>query len=179
MRALLLCVVAAAFRAPRVARDDGRLRSTQGGDDAAAMWAEAARLRREIAEAEDAMPTPVRPAEDVAAAAAKSPGLSVVLPIARPDWTVEDTECFFEPRTTGDASLLAVGVDVPCGILFEERDDATGAPIIARCGVDDYTQIGQVRAPPRGGREDFIYSRNETFRSAPLARRGRDAPPRP
>ena len=167
MRALLLCVVAAAFRAPRVAqkdgrlrsaafraprvaRDDGRLRSTRGGDDAAAMWAEAARLRREIAEAEDAMPTPVRPAEDVAAAAAKSPGLSVVLPIARPDWTVEDTECFFEPRTTGDASLLAVGVDVPCGILFEERDDATGAPIIARCGVDDDTQKVKSEPPPRG-----------------------------
>ncbi|KAH8092871.1 hypothetical protein JL720_5037 [Aureococcus anophagefferens] len=59
-----------------------------------------------------------------------SKGLSVVLPIASPDWTIADTECFFEPRTDAAAELLAIDVPVPCGVILEERDDKNGAPII-------------------------------------------------
>ena len=111
---------------PVVARGAGG-----GGDDAASLWAEAARLRREIA-AEEA-PSP--------AAAVAAPGLSVVLPIARPDWSVEDTECFFEPRAAGSA-LFALEVAVPCGVILERQDDATvvvdevaAASNAARAGV--------------------------------------------
>lgn len=98
-----------------------------GGDDAASLWAEAARLRREIAADMEAMPAPEAGA---APAPAPSKGLSVVLPIASPDWTIADTECFFEPRTDAAAELLAIDVPVPCGVILEERDDKNGAPII-------------------------------------------------
>ena len=68
------------------------VRAAPGGDDAASLFAEAARLRREAAEAErDFAPA----TEATTEAPAARPGLSVVLPIARPDWSVEDTECFF------------------------------------------------------------------------------------
>ena len=57
-------------------------------------------------------------------------GLSVVLPIARPDWSVEDTECFFEPRSDGSAQLIKFEVEVPCGVILQESDDAGGRPIV-------------------------------------------------
>ena len=102
-------------------------RAAPGGDDAASLFAEAARLRREAAEAErDFAPA----TEATTEAPAARPGLSVVLPIARPDWSVEDTECFFEPRSDGSAQLIKFEVEVPCGVILQESDDAGGRPIV-------------------------------------------------
>ena len=103
------------------------VRAAPGGDDAASLFAEAARLRREAAEAErDFAPA----TEATTEAPAARPGLSVVLPIARPDWSVEDTECFFEPRSDGSAQLIKFEVEVPCGVILQESDDAGGRPIV-------------------------------------------------
>lgn len=118
---LFLCCAAYALRAPLNQHVRLTARRAGGGDDAASLFAAAARLRREIAEEEAAAPAR---APDVAAPVPQSPGLSVVLPIASPDWTVEDTECFFEPRSAGSA-LLAIEVPVPCGVMLEKRDEAT------------------------------------------------------
>ena len=117
-----------ALRQPRInAAHKTSVRAAPGGDDAASLFAEAARLRREAAEAErDFAPA----TEATPEAPAARPGLSVVLPIARPDWSVEDTECFFEPRSDGSAQLIKFEVEVPCGVILQESDDAGGRPIV-------------------------------------------------
>ena len=117
-----------ALRQPRInAAHKTSVRAAPGGDDAASLFAEAARLRREAAEAErDFAPA----TEATTEAPAARPGLSVVLPIARPDWSVEDTECFFEPRSDGSAQLIKFEVEVPCGVILQESDDAGGRPIV-------------------------------------------------
>lgn len=102
------------------------LHTAPGGDDAASLFAEAARLQREAAESESEL------APTVTAEAPPPPppkGLSAVLPITRSDWSVEDTECFFEPRTQG-SSLLQFDVAVPCGVILQESDDPEGRPIV-------------------------------------------------
>ena len=117
-----------ALRQPRInAAHKTSVRAAPGGDDAASLFAEAARLRREAAEAERDF-APATEATNEAPAA--RPGLSVVLPIARPDWSVEDTECFFEPRSDGSAQLIKFEVEVPCGVILQESDDAGGRPIV-------------------------------------------------
>ena len=151
------------------------------------MFAEAARLRREIAdaEAEAAASMPDEPAEPPAprapeglsvadrvpksrlknplpsrgdaAAANGSPaatsvdaGLAqVVLPIARPDWSVEPTECFFAPRTKrAGVELKAFDVAVPCGVILEERDDESGAPIVVVGAVGDQSNAAAAGVLP-------------------------------
>lgn len=130
-RLLYHVVCASALTAPAGLRSRvTRLRSAppNGGDDAAALWAEAARLRREI-EAEEAL-LPQSEREQLPEKS-KDVGLSVVLPIANPDWTVEEKECFFAPRNPStEAKLLAFDVPVPCGLILAERDDETGTPCV-------------------------------------------------
>ena len=121
-----LLATATGFQHPPSRRPPTILRAG-GGDDAASLWAEAARLRREIAADMEAMPAPEAGA---APAPAPSKGLSVVLPIASPDWTIADTECFFEPRSDGSAQLIKFEVEVPCGVILQESDDAGGRPIV-------------------------------------------------
>lgn len=132
MNALCLCTLALSLGIdalqPRIApRRIAQLHAAPGGDDAASLFAEAARLRREAAESESEL-APTATAE--APPTPPQKGLSAVLPIARPDWSVEDTECFFEPRTKGGAELLRFDVAVPCGVILQESDDPEGRPII-------------------------------------------------
>ena len=138
-----------ALRQPRInAAHKTSVRAAPGGDDAASLFAEAARLRREAAEAErDFAPA----TEATTEAPAARPGLSVVLPIARPDWSVEDTECFFEPRSDGSAQLIKFEVEVPCGVILQESDDAGGRPIVVvgAVGEGSNAEAAGLRRAPR------------------------------
>mmetsp|Transcript_13469 Transcript_13469/g.41691 ORF Transcript_13469/g.41691 Transcript_13469/m.41691 type:complete len:194 (+) Transcript_13469:182-763(+) len=114
------------------------------------MFAEAARLRREIADAEAEAAAASMPDEPAEPPAPRAPeGLSVVLPIARPDWSVEPTECFFAPRTKrAGVELKAFDVAVPCGVILEERDDESGAPIVVVGAVGDQSNAAAAGVLP-------------------------------
>ncbi|KAJ8608579.1 hypothetical protein CTAYLR_005958 [Chrysophaeum taylorii] len=123
-----------------VSRRVPRMNELRASNDVEALLAQASQLRREASEAEMSL------AEE--ASSSTSPTTSpttfrIVLPMAKPDWSVVDEEVEFKPQLEGESELVRIEVPVPCGLVLEESED--GSVVVAAVGDDSNAMRAGVR----------------------------------